>query len=73
MYLDWIGNIFIVLGLWGVGNKSRNAFLFSTIGEVIYIAYALLSGLYGLAFICGVFATIAIRNYQKWGNDDEQG
>lgn len=71
MYLDWIGNIFIIVGLWGIGNKSRNAFLFSAIGEVIYIIYAVLSGLYGLGFICMVFATIAIRNYQKWGDDEQ--
>lgn len=66
MYLDWIGNIFIVAGLWGIGNKQRGAFIFSMLGEAAWIAFSLSAHLYSLALICGVFFTMALRSYIKW-------
>lgn len=65
--MDWIGNAFIVLGLWGIGSKRRGAFLFSIIGEAFWIAYASSIGLWSLAFICVVFLLLAARGYIKWG------
>jgi len=65
--MDWIGNVFIVVGLWHIGNKKRWAFLFSVAGEICWIVYSLTIGLYSLAVICTVFAVLAIRSYYKWG------
>jgi len=65
--MGWVGNIFIVIGLWLVGNKNRTAFIFTVIGESIWVAYAFTKGLYDLAFICIVFAVLAARNWYKWG------
>lgn len=65
-WLSWIGNIFIILGLYYIGNKKRFAFIFSVVGETSWIGYALLSQQYNLAFICIIFAGMAIRNWFKW-------
>lgn len=67
--MDWVGNIFIVLGLWLIGNKYRNAFILSIIGEVCWVIYSLQHTLFSLAFICSIFALLALRSYIKWGNN----
>ena len=64
--LGWLGNLFIVAGLWGIGNKQRRAFLFSIVGESLWVIKSLSMGLYDLAFICLVFLLLAIRSYRKW-------
>lgn len=67
MMLGWIGNAFIVAGLWGVGNKRRGAFILTGIGEVIWVVRAILQPDYALAAICIVFAVLAVRSYVRWG------
>lgn len=66
--LGWIGNAFIVAGLWGIGNKAREAFLLSVVGESLWIANALSKEPrdWALASICIVFAAMAVRSYIKW-------
>lgn len=68
--LGWIGNIFIVAGLWGVGNRSRNAFLLSITGETFWIANAYLRADWALTSICVVFLLMAVRGYVKWGKSE---
>ena len=67
--LSWIGNIFIVAGLWGVGNRSRNAFLLSIVGEGAWITEAHRRADWALATICTVFLVMAVRSYILWGRD----
>ena len=67
--MDWIGNILIIVGLWSAGNKWKYAFMFSLIGEVIWVIYAIQIKLWSLAFVCSVFALIAARNLIKWHNE----
>ena len=66
-WLNWIGNIFIVGGLWGVGNKNRNAFILSLVGESLWIASSAIVGNWALFTICLVFWGMALRGYIKWG------
>jgi hypothetical protein len=65
--MDWIGNLCIVIGLWFIGSKKRWAFLFSVVGESAWIVYSVMHELWSLAFICAVFAGLAVRSYVKWG------
>lgn len=67
--LGWIGNLFIVAGLWGVGNKRRGAFGFSVAGEILWTGNAALRHDWALATICVVFSVLAVRSYIKWGQD----
>ena len=68
--MGWIGNIFIIFGLWFVGNKKRWAFILSVIGEVCWIIHSLLIQMYDLAIICVVFALLAARSWYKWGKEE---
>ena len=70
--MDWIGNILIIIGLWSAGNKWKYAFLFSLIGELIWVIYAIKIELWSLAFVCVVFAFIAGRNVIKWNKKEER-
>jgi hypothetical protein len=65
--VGWVGNVFIVIGIWLVGNRDRRAFLFSIVGECAWIIAALMRHQYDLAVICVVFAALAGRNYVQWG------
>lgn len=66
-YIQWIGNIFIIIGLWLIGNKRKEAFIFSIIGESLWIIYSIQIELYSLTFICFVFGALALRSWVKWG------
>ncbi len=65
--LGWIGDVFIVVGLYGVGNRSRRAFLASIVGEACWILRATALRDWALAAICVVFLLMAVRSYIKWG------
>ena len=64
--IGWIGNGFIIVGAWLIGDKKRYAFLFSIVGELIWIWHSLAIGMYDLAAICLVFTVLAVRNWFKW-------
>lgn len=64
--LSWIGNVLIVAGLWYQGDKQWWAFVFSVLGETAWIIYSVSAHLWSLAFICCVFAGLAIRNLILW-------
>jgi hypothetical protein len=68
--LGWIGNLFIVIGLWGVGNKWRPAFLFNMLGESFYIWRSYIVGDWALFAVCWIFMFMAGRAYWKWGQID---
>ncbi len=67
--LGWIGNVFIVAGLWGLGNKYRPAFLFSIGGESLWIANAYRRADWALTSICVVFLLMAVRGFILWGRE----
>ena len=66
--MGWFANVFLVVGLWMVGNKARWAFILTAVGEAIWTVTSILRGQFDLAFICVVFTILAIRNWFKWGN-----
>lgn len=65
--LGWIGNLFIVVGLWKVGNRVRHGFIASGVGELFWIANAHIRRDWALASICTIFFLMAIRGWVKWG------
>lgn len=65
--LGWIGNLFIVAGLWGIGSKRRGAFLFSVVGESAYIARSYIAADWALFAVCWVFLLMAVRGFILWG------
>ncbi len=65
--LGWIGNVFLVWGIWEIGNKRRFAHLLTVVGESAWIVKSLIVGQYDLAFICAIFLVLAARCWVKWG------
>lgn len=68
--LGWVANIAIVIGLWGIGNKKRGAFIFSVVGESLWIVKSALLHQWDLAAICCVFLAMAIRSWVLWGRTE---
>jgi hypothetical protein len=64
--LTWTANLLIVVGLCFLSQKRRWPFLFTITGEAIYVAAALASGQWDLAFICVVFCGLAVKNLASW-------
>jgi hypothetical protein len=64
--LGWLGNIFIVAGLWGIGSKRQGAFLFSILGEALYIGRSYIVADWALFAVCWVFLLMAARGYILW-------
>lgn len=69
--MGWIGNILIWLGLWLVGRKDRKAFLFTIVGELVWVAYAAYYQWWDLSLSCIVFAAISAKNWVIWGRDSD--
>lgn len=65
--MGWVGNLFIWYGLFRVGSKQRSAFLWTILGETIWVFYAAWWGWWDLAISCLVFITLAAHNYRQWG------
>jgi hypothetical protein len=68
--MGWIGNIFLVVGIWLIGCKRRTGFLCALVGELLWTLYARQTGQWSLIFICIVFDVIYAINYWKWRKDD---
>jgi hypothetical protein len=64
--MDWIGNALILTAVWRLGNKHRDAWLWSIAGNVCWTAYGVSVGLWSIVFIDGVMLTLAIRNWRMW-------
>lgn len=65
--LGWTGSALLAWGLFGIGNKNRNAFFFSIAGESLWIVKSAMLGMWDLAAICCVFLFMAVRAYRAWG------
>jgi hypothetical protein len=69
--LGWIGNVFLIWGIWEIGNKRRWAHLLTVVGELAWIGKCMLSEprVWDLAVICSIFLVLAARCWVKWGLD----
>lgn len=64
--LSWVANIFLIIGMWKIGDRKRYAFIFTMIGEATWLVCAIVNGWWSMAFICVIFASAAFINYTKW-------
>jgi hypothetical protein len=66
--LGWLGDAFLVFGMYELGNKRRNGFLASIIGEFLWILAASSRHQWDLVAICVIFAVMAAKGFYTWGN-----
>lgn len=72
IFMDYIAGIFEMIALYVLGDKNRYGFVFMICGSLLWISYALYNGhSYGLLIPCVPAIFINIRNFVKWGRDNE--
>jgi hypothetical protein len=69
--ISWIGTILISIGLWKLGKKERQAFLFTFTGELFILVYSLHIHSSSLVFIGLLFSFLAAKNWIAWGKTGE--
>lgn len=65
--MTWVGNAFLIIGLLLIGSKKRAAFVWTFIGEAIWLVCSLAERRADMAFICFVFGVLAAINWVRWG------
>lgn len=69
--LPWVGIALIVVGLWQLGYKRRSAFIWSFVGESLWIISAFDRQIWDLAIISFLFLGLAGRNWWCWRPKEE--
>ena len=64
--MDWIATIFILLGYWLAGDKHKSAWLFSIVGSIIWVVYAVDIQLWSLVSVNAIFIILGAINLYKW-------
>lgn len=64
--ITWFANILLLISMWLIGRKNKLGFVFSTVGESIWVVISIYRGSWDLAFICFVFTVVPIYNYYLW-------
>jgi hypothetical protein len=64
--LQWVGDVFIIAGVWYVGEKKRFAFLLSMIGNGLWLVYCTRAQMLQLGILASVFIWLSFRNWQMW-------
>lgn len=66
MSIGWLGNAFVIAGLWFLSPHSRWPFLATAVGELIWAVRSWQIGQPDMLLICVLFAGLALRNYWRW-------
>lgn len=64
--MAWIGNVLILVSIWRLGNKHRDAWWWSVAGNVFWTVFGITEGIWSIVFIDSVMIVIAVRNWSKW-------
>jgi len=64
--LSWSGTISLLLDMYLVGQKSRLAWLFCIIGEILWMVYSYRTNQLPLGITCVAFLGLAIYNWFMW-------
>ena len=71
--MGWIGNFFIIVGLYKVGDKVRSAFIWTMIGEACFAVHTGMNRDWPIFVAVLIFFSLAVLNWWKWGKQDECG
>lgn len=65
-YWSWILSPVSLIAFWQVGNRHRWAFLLMTVGELLWVGWAVLTHQWGFIPASVIWAGIAFRNWVRW-------
>lgn len=67
-----IGALFELLGVYLLGHKNKNGFLFNILGSSIWILFSLLThSAYGLIIVCVAAGILNMKGYLNWKNKQQ--
>lgn len=66
--IDIFAGIFELIGIWRLGNKKRDSFVFFIICNILWIIAGIYYKMYGLLIVVIPAFFINIRNFKKWKN-----
>lgn len=69
--MDIIAGIIELIAVWMIGNKIRFSFILFNVASGFWIYSAITHRMYGLLLVCIPAIFINIRNYIKWGKENE--
>jgi nicotinamide riboside transporter PnuC len=65
--VGWVGSVFIILGIWLVGDKSLWGFVFGALGNGLWVYVGLKRGKqYDLAVVALIATVLNIIGLYKW-------
>ena len=64
--LAWMGNAAILISIWRLGNKHRDAWLWSIAGNGLWAAFGIQQDIWSIVFLDGLMFALAYHNWRKW-------
>ncbi|MFT5171144.1 MAG: drug/metabolite transporter (DMT)-like permease [Candidatus Marinamargulisbacteria bacterium] len=64
--IDWIGMLFIVMGIYYLGEKNKKGFLLGIVGCVALLIFSVLSKSVANGVLNTAMIILNIRAYKKW-------
>lgn len=64
--MDWVGNVFLLISIWLVGDKKRYSFIIATVGALCWAWWAYRQHVVSLVVIELVFIVMYARGWWKW-------
>lgn len=66
--MDWLGIVFIMVGVYLIGSKKRIGFLSSLFGNVLWIYFGYSTGIVSVIAINTIFLFLNSRGFINWGH-----
>lgn len=67
--LDWLGAVLVLCGIWKLGDKDRDAFIWLICGCILHTIVAFEYGLYGWMCLDIAIIVLDLRNYYRWKDE----
>ena len=64
--VPWTGDLLLLISVWRLGNKCKDGWLFSLVGNLCWLSYGISETIWAAVFISSVMVALAICNWRKW-------
>lgn len=66
----WVGSLLVFAGLFRIGGRHRDGFIWAFAGEICWIQRGLNTGLVDLTTLSFIFMVLNCINWIRWGRYD---
>jgi hypothetical protein len=67
--IDWFGAFALFLGMYFIGEKKKQGFIWGCIGNAAYLIFSYMSGSSGLAFASLILMFLYLRGFLNWNKN----